>query len=214
MNYNFCKSYYQTTNPADLITVSEQELPLALVTDSAVSIRDGTSSQQTANTAAFYTAVQTLDPVAQITTPDTWTTLLNITTGAGRLAWVLSSGHSGVHTPQVRITRDGYAYTFGGSSIAAGERLLVGHGLDAISAISNSIYMDTALSNYDVGFIGRGSDNNYRYRSYIYLLTASVLYAAGYTLLRFASSLKIEVKTNVTPADAAAYCACSVTYDI
>ncbi len=153
--------------------------------------------------AGFFTALALRGAQTSIAVADTYVTVANIS-GSGFLANCVSPTHTATHTPTIRITVDGTAYTIAPSAVQPLSSRMVlgptssGASVGAIEALSLNGGSDNGFLNAAVGGLNQIVTGN----TAISLMTPEGLLSYGYQLLRFESSLLVEIKCSLLSANA------------
>lgn len=198
------------TNPKHLVNVSVQNDKLGL--------KNTLTTQQLSDAASFFTTIATRGASASITVADTYVTLCDLT-GAGFMVNAISPTHTASFTPTIRITVDGIAYTIAPSAAqTAYYRFVLGtltNYLSIVSVSTAAVAGDIISPNsaQDSGFAGSrtGGVVQASTNGVLGVPSPDAALSYGFPVLRFESSLKVEVKCSDLSGTAADK-QCGVTY--
>lgn len=190
------------TNPKHLQTT--------VVAQSSIYLKTalGTSTNcSAANAATFFNAMAIKGAQAPVAVADTFVTLANLT-GSGFLFNVICATNTGaVYTPTIRITVDGVVYTITTSgTIAATYRVVVGPLLPNLPTLSSIAAIGTDIispnSGSDGGFVGVSVGGLMTFLGNCGIVTPENIMAHNMPMLRFESSLLVEMKTSLLASSA------------
>ena len=197
-----------------------KHLPIFSITDAGLAVKSAANTVSVANSAGFHTAMASQGASASISVANTYVTLVNASGGGGFLFHCVSPTHSASATPTIRITVDGTVYTFAPSAaFAAQKRLVIGAGTPwgpttTIAGTYSEAQVQLPNSYGDTGFQTRVGGVNSRVSAAgngIGLPEESILMSFNMPLLRFESSLLIEMKCDLL-SGVAVDKQCSVAY--
>lgn len=180
-----------------------KHLGIVSVAASFLNMKTDAASKVLSNNAGFFTNLALRGATASISVADTYVTVANIT-GSGFMCSLVSPTHSAAFTPTLLITVDGVAYTIEPSStLAAQKRLMVGPytiGQPTIEVGSTATINDVIQipnNSNDTGFNGSLTGGVIVAPSHIALITPEIALSVGMPVLRFESSLKVEMKCSL-----------------
>lgn len=183
------------TNPKQLNRVSVLTTGLNIKTTNAVA----TGS----HLAGFFTALALRGAQTSIAVANTYVTVCNIT-GSGFLANCISPAHTASHTPTIRITVDGVVYTITPSAAQpVNHRILIGNttvgaSVGVVEALSPNGGSDNGFWPASVGGFNQVTASQVA----ISIPTPEAALSYGLPVLRFESSLLVEMRTDLLSADA------------
>lgn len=183
-----------------------KHLPLVSVIQTALNVKELITTKTLASVAGFYTAIAKEGASAAITVADTYVTVCNLT-GAGFLFNCVSPTHSAGFRPTIRITVDGTVYTITPSADqTAAWRLVLGpttSGISITGVSAASVAGDIIAPNnsWDSGFtnarIGGVVQHGGSAADFLGIPTPAAIMRHGLPMLRFESSLLVEMKCNL-----------------
>lgn len=181
-----------------------------------ISVKTASTTIAASNTVGFFTAAALRGAQTSITVADTYVTVASVS-GAGFLVNCVSPTHSSAHIPTIRITVDGVAYTIAPSANHTALWRTVLGSVTTSAAItaraSASIAGDLAFPNSpdDAGFANAPVGGVVVSSSVISLPSPETALAYGLPVLRFESSLLVEMKCSGLSATAVDK-QCAATY--
>lgn len=188
-----------------------KHLPIISLVKSGLAIKEGITTQTLSSVAGFFTALARDGASSAITVADTYVTVTN-QTGPGFLFDLVLPTHSAAHRSTARVTIDGTVYTITQSADqTATWRTVIGAltvGASVTSITTASVSGDIPLPNasFDAGFKNAKIGGVRQYGSsgadVLVVPSESAIMTYGMPMLRFESSLLIEMKCNLLSADA------------
>ena len=195
-------------------------LPILSVYSSALKLKTGTITSTDSTVAGFYTALAYEGAASAITVADTYVTVCDLT-GGGFMFNAVGPSHTAAFRPTIRITVDGTVYTITPSADQAlSRRLVLGpliHSISTATPSAATIVSDTSLPNsgWDSGFFAAKVGGVRQYgdsaSAFVSIPTESALMTFNMPVLRFESSLKVEMKASLLSGTATDK-QCGVTY--
>lgn len=197
-----------------------KHLPIVSVVQTALNIKEGTTTKTLASAAGFHTAMARDGATASITVADTYVTVANLT-GSGFLFNAVSPTHTAGFIPTMRITVDGIQYVIAPSANQTlNWRMVLGATIPGVSVAlpaTATIVSDVPLPNggWDAGFFASKVGGVRQYgdssSAFMSIPSESAILSSNMPVLRFESSLLIEMKASLLSANAVDK-KCSVSY--
>lgn len=194
-----------------------KQLPIHVVTSAYTNVKTATTSIAAADNPNFYNGIANRGAQASITVADTYVTVASLT-GAGFLFNCISPTHTASHTPTIRITVDGTAYTIAPtSSIATGYRVCIGPVVPSLPSIAGPSTASVAgdipgpSAPTDGGFYVGSTGGIPLISGNATLISPEQIWSMGWPALRFESSLLIEMKCSLLSGTATDK-SCGATY--
>lgn len=162
-------------------------------------LKDGKSTVYDATTAGFWTAFARHGAVGNVTTSNTYATIVNLTSSSGWMGNIVSCAlyyFSGSTTLHIKLTLDGTAYEITTGSVAAtgtADRLVIGPSFpgEPSTTGAGAGIGDDLSSDFDAAQIA-----SIPWHDDGVVISPSHAWSRGFPMLRFESSLKVEVKTS------------------
>lgn len=186
-----------------------KHLPICIATEPNTKLKTAAGTNTTIGSAWSNIAAEGAS--TSIVTADTYVTVANLS-GSGFLFNAFSPSHSSAFRPTIRLTVDGTVYTISPTADITGAaiRMILG----AVQAASPLIAAgDAVLPNgpSDPGFGSTKTGGISLAATAVGVMLPQWMLAYGYPVLRFESSLLIEMKTNILTGVAAEKI-CGATY--
>lgn len=186
-----------------------KQLPLCIQTAASTLLKTATGTN--AAISAAWSNIAAEGASTSIVTADTYVTVANLT-GAGFLFNAFSPSHSSAFRPTIRLTVDGTVYTISPTADVTGA---------AIRMILGAVQVNTPLiaagdavlpnNSSDPGFAATKTGGITLAATSVGVMLPQWMLVYGYPVLRFESSLLIEMKTNILTGVAAEKI-CGATY--
>lgn len=195
-----------TTSSGSRYTTNPKHLPLLSVREASLNIKNTSSTQQLASVAGFWTSLAKDGATAAITVADTYVTVCSLT-GAGFLFNVISPTHTAGFIPTFRITVDGTQYVIAPSANQTlAWRMVLGAvtmGTSIASPTLASVAGDMLVPNgaFDAAFVNAKIGGVRQYgggaSDFLGVPSETAIMSNQLAMLRFESSLVVEVKANL-----------------
>ena len=188
-----------------------KHLPIVSIVSAGLNIKSAIGAVSVANVAGFFTALALDGADSAITVADTYVTVADLS-GAGFAFDFVLPTHSAAHRSTARITVDGTVYTITQSADqTALWRMVIGPltiGKSTVGIATAAIAGDIIMPNgaWDAGFnrakIGGVRQYGASSADFLTVPSESAIMSYNMPMLRFESSLLIEMKCNLLSADA------------
>ena len=199
-----------TTVASGRWVTNPKHLPLNFATANVISMKRAAATIDTSNVATFWTAFALRGAQTSITGADTYVTLADISSDNGGFLVNVVCPHDSAGTTMqtIRITTDNVVYVIAPTAVlTANSRLVLGPvATNANATLANAA---TIGGGGDAGFSGTAVGGVNNSISLVVVPPESAM-SYGMPVLRFESSLKVEVKCSVlSVTDTAKQCGAS-----